>query len=146
MRVTRETLRIVLVENDPDDLFFLERALTKEGFTRPMVHLRDGMEAMHYFSALEEPGAELPDIVLTDLKMPRMDGMDFLKWLRGNPRLKELPAIVLTSSNEASDMRQTNRLGIFQFITKQVRFEDLTSALELFLASLNNRGGSSVPS
>jgi two-component system response regulator len=146
MRVTQETLRIVLVENDPDDLFFLERALNKEGFTRPMVHLRDGLEAMHYFSALEDRATELPDIVLTDLKMPRMDGIDFLQWLRGSPRLKELPAIVLTSSNEVSDVRQTARLGIFKFITKQVRFENLTSALKLFLVSLNSSSGSSAPS
>ena len=137
MSVTRETLRIVLVENDPDDLFFLERALDKEGFNHPVVHLRDGMEAMNYFSALQAPDADLPDIVLTDLKMPRMDGVDFLQWLRGTPRLQELPVIVLTSSSETSDMRQTNRLGIFKFVTKQVRFENLTTALKMFLLAVN---------
>jgi CheY-like chemotaxis protein len=140
MPLTRETLRIALVENDPDDLFFLERALLKEGFRAPVVHLRDGMEAIDYFSALDTPVAELPDIVLTDLKMPRMDGMDFLQWLRGTPGLKELPVIVLTSSSESSDMRQTGRMGIFKFVTKQVSYEGLTSALKLFLVSLNTDG------
>ena len=53
MPVTRENLRIVLVENDRDDLFFLERALDTAGFTHPLVHLQDGVEAMHYFSNLE---------------------------------------------------------------------------------------------
>ena len=137
MAVTPKSLRIVLVENDPDDLFFLERALDKEGFSRPIVHLRDGLEAMDYFSTLQSPEAALPDIVLTDLKMPRMDGMDLLQWLRNTPRMKELPVIVLTSSSENSDMRQTTRLGIFKFVTKQVQYENLTRALKMFLLALN---------
>ena len=128
---------MVLVENDPDDLFFLERALDKEGFARPVVHLRDGLEAKDFFSALQTPDAELPDIVLTDLKMPRMDGMDLLQWLRRTPRLKDLPVIVLTSSNESSDMRRTTRLGIFKFVTKEVQYENLTSALKTFLLAVN---------
>ncbi len=137
MPVTRESLRIVLVENDPDDLFFLERALGKEGFTHPMVHLRDGIEAKDYFSSLQAPDAVLPDIVLTDLKMPRMDGIDFLQWLRSTPRLQEMPVIILTSSSEPSDMHKTNRLGIYKFVTKQIRYENLTGTLKLFLLSLN---------
>lgn len=144
MSVTRATLRIVLVENDPDDLFFLLRALTQGGFTHPLIHLRDGIEAMDYFKALEDPAANLPDIVLTDLKMPRMDGMDFLQWLRENSLLKDLPVIILTSSNEPSDMRRTSRLGVFHFVTKQVRYENVISTLDLFLASLNNRSASSM--
>ena len=137
MAVTPKSLRMVVVENDPDDLFFLERALNKEGFSRPIAHLRDGLEAMNYFSRLQSPEADLPDIVLTDLKMPRMDGMDLLQWLRTTPSLKELPVIVLTSSNENSDMRQTTRLGIFKFVTKQVQYENLTMALKMFILALN---------
>jgi CheY-like chemotaxis protein len=140
MPVTRDSLRIVLVENDLDDRFFLERALGKEGFTRPMIHLRDGIEAKDYFSALRTPDAELPDIVVTDLKMPRMDGIDFLGWLRSTPRLQELPVIILSSSSEPSDMNQTGRLGIFKFVTKQIRYESLTSALKLFILALNTPG------
>ena len=138
MPVTSKSLRFVLVENDPDDLFFLERALDKEGFARPVVHLRDGMEAMDYFSALQAPDANLPDIVLTDLKMPRMDGIDLLGWLRATPRLKDLPVIVLTSSSETSDIRQTTRLGIFKFVTKEVEYKNLTTALKMFLLALNS--------
>ena len=137
MVVTPKSLRVVLVENDPDDLFFLERALDKEGFARPIAHLRDGMEAIDYFSTLQTPETKLPDIVLTDLKMPRMDGMDFLGWLRETPRLKDLPVIVLTSSSESSDMRQTSRLGIFKFVTKEVEYKNLTTALKMFLLALN---------
>ena len=138
MAVTRATLRIVLLENDLDDLFFLKRALAQGGFHHPLTHFQDGMEAMDYFKALQEPASNLPDIILTDLKMPRMDGMDFLQWLRGNPLLKDLPVIVLTSSNEASDKRRTSRLGVFHFVTKQVHCENVLSTLNLFLASSNS--------
>jgi CheY-like chemotaxis protein len=137
MPVTRETLRIVLIENDPDDLFFLERALDKAGFTRPLIHLHDGMEAINYLTTMESPDAILPDIILTDLKMPRMNGMDFLEWLRSNPRLQELPVIVLTSSNETIDMRETTRLGIYKFLTKQVRYDNVISTLSQFILALN---------
>ena len=137
MVVTRESLRVALIENDPDDLFFLERALDKAGFSRPLIHLQDGMEAMNYFSTLEAPDAILPDIVLTDLKMPRMDGVDLLQWLRAHARLKELPVIVLTSSNESVDLRATTRLGIYKFLTKQVRYENVISALNQFILALN---------
>ena len=144
MPVTRETLRIALVENDPDDLFFLERALDKAGFTHPLIHLRDGMEAINYFTTLESPEAT-PDIVLTDLKMPRMNGADLLQWLRSNPRLKELPVIVLTSSNESIDMRATTRLGIYKFLTKQVRYENVISTLNQFILALNLEARRSAP-
>jgi two-component system, response regulator len=141
MPATRETLRIVLIENDPDDIFFITRALKQAGFLHPLIHLKDGMEAVDYFKALEAPTSRLPDIILTDLHMPRMDGTDFLKWLRAHPLLKELPVIVLTSSSESLDKRRTSRLGIFKFLTKQVSCNNVTSALELFLASLRNDSG-----
>ena len=138
MPVTRETLRIVLIENDPDDLFFLERALDKAGFTCPIVHLHDGQEAVNYFTILEASNtADLPDVILTDLKMPRLNGMDLLQWLRANPRLKDLPVIVLTSSNETVDLRATSRLGIYKFLTKQVRYENVIATLNQFILALN---------
>jgi CheY-like chemotaxis protein len=141
MPVARETLRIVLIENDPDDVFFLTRALEQGGFIRPLIHLKDGMEAVDYFKALEIPTSRLPDIILTDLNMPRMDGMDFLHWLREQPLLKELPVVVLTSSDHASDIRRSGRMGIFKFLTKQIHYENVISTLELFLVSSANDPG-----
>jgi CheY-like chemotaxis protein len=143
MPVARETLRIVLVENDPNDAFFLTRALKQGGFIHPLIRLRDGMEAIDYFKALEAPTSRLPDIILTDLDMPRMGGMEFLQWLRAQPLLKDMPVIVLTSSSDISNKRRTARMGIFRFLTKQVRCENVISTLELFLVSSN---GDSEPS
>ncbi len=135
--VTRETLRIILVENDPDDVFFLERALLKGGFVHPLIHFSDAADAVAY---LARPDAALPDIILSDIKMPRLSGIDFLQWLRGTPHLKDLPVIILTSSSETPDLRQTTRLGIFKFITKQVRYANVVSTLDLFVASLGQSG------
>jgi CheY-like chemotaxis protein len=141
--ITRETLRIVLIENDPDDVFLLKRALKQGGFIHPLIHLQDGVEAIDYFKALETPTSRLPDIILTDLKMPRIDGMDFLRWLREHPLLKDLPVIVLSSSNQFSDKTRTGRMGIFKFLTKQVHYENVISTLELFLVASNQDSASS---
>jgi two-component system response regulator len=142
MPITRETLRIVLIENDSDDAFLLKRALKQGGFLYPLTHFQDGAEAIDYFKALETPTSRLPDIILTDLKMPRIDGMDFLRWLRDHPLLKDLPVIVLTSSNQLSDKSRTGRMGVFKFLTKQIHYENVISTLELFLLSLNKDSGS----
>jgi CheY-like chemotaxis protein len=136
--VTRDRLRIALVENDPDDLFFLERALVKNGFSRPLFHCRDGAEAASYLNKLIANNSPLPDIILTDIKMPRMNGIDLLGFVRQSPQLKEIPVIILTSSSEHSDMRQTARLGVFKFLTKEVCYEKVVSTLDLFIISLNH--------
>jgi len=146
MLVTKEALRIALIEDDPNDVFFIDRALRQGGFTNPLIHFKDGREAVDYFKPLgSAPSSRLPDIVLTDIKMPRIDGIVFLRWLRGQPNLKNLPVIVLTSSVLPSDKDQARRLGVFKFVTKEASCDNVVSALELFLASLNKDSGSSKP-
>jgi CheY-like chemotaxis protein len=132
MPATLQPLRILLVENDPDDVFFLERALAKEGFREPLTCVRDGAEAISYLENLSSAAAPLPDVVLTDINMPRVNGIDLLRWLREQPQFQALPVIVLTSSNEQSDRSDTQRLGVFKFITKQVSYENITATLKLF--------------
>ena len=73
--------------------------------------------------------------------MPRMSGVEFLEWLRNHPRLKELPVIVLTSSNESVDLRETTRLGVYRFITKQVRYERVITTLNEFILALQIDAG-----
>jgi two-component system response regulator len=133
-KLNRENLRIVIVENDEDDVFFLKRALQQGGFVYPFVHLKNGAEAIDYFQKLERPASCLPDIVLMDIKMPAKDGFEVLEWLRGHRFFKDLPVIMLTSSSDLSDMRKSQRLGVFKFLTKRVHYDNVLSALEGFVA------------
>jgi CheY-like chemotaxis protein len=137
MKLTRETLRIVLVENDEDDLFFVRRALQQAGFTYPLVHLRNGRAAVNYLSSLGDPPT-WPHVILSDLKMPDMDGIDLLTWLRGQPRFNELPVIMLTSSDDPGDMRQSTQLNVYKFLTKEVHHDNVVSELDLFLHLQNS--------
>ena len=148
MPATKKTLRIALIEDDANDVFLFQRALTRGGFASPLINFKDGKEAVDYFKQLESsmtPTPKLPDIILTDIKMPRMDGIVFLHWLRGQPDLKGLPVIVVTSSVLPSDMDQGRRLGIFEFLVKEPAFENVVSTLERFLVALSKDSGSSNP-
>jgi two-component system response regulator len=148
MPSTKKTILVALIEDDPNDVFLFQRALTRGGFAWPLINFKDGREAVDYFKPLEStitPSPRLPDIILTDIKMPRLDGIAFLHWLRGEPELNDLPVIVLTSSVLPSDMDQAHRLGIFDFITKEATYENVVPALERFLGSLNKDSGSSKP-
>lgn len=135
--LNREALRLLVVENDPDDVFFLQRALKQHGFIYPFVHLKNGEEALDYFQKLESPASRLPDLVLMDIKMEGRDGLQVLEWLRGRPLFQDMPIIMLTSSNAASDMHKSQRLGVFKFLTKHVHYDHVISALEGFLATQN---------
>jgi len=132
--LTKETIKIMLVENDENDVFFLRRALTHAGYTNPLIHLQNGKAAVNYFKTLEaSSSASVPDIALMDIKMPVMDGFDVLSWLRQESSFKELPVIMLSSSDDLSDMTKSRRLGIYKFLTKQVHYDNVISSLESFL-------------
>src|ERR1700691_2061143 len=110
-KLTRGNLRLVVVENDENDLFFLKRALERGGFLHPLIRLKDGIEAIAYFEKMEQPTSQLPDVVLMDIQMPGKDGLEVLEWIRAHPLLKELPVMMLTSSDEPTYLRKSQRLG-----------------------------------
>ena len=103
--LTKKTLRVMLVENDENDIFFVERALIKAGYTHPLILVNNGREAVNYFMRVEASDPPpLPHIVLMDIKMPGMDGFDVLRWMRGESSFKDLPVIMLTSSDNMNDI------------------------------------------
>ena len=117
---------IVLVEDNPDDEALTLRALKKNGIANHVVVLRDGVEALAF---LQGPDAPAPHLVLLDLKLPRIDGLEVLRRLRGEPRTSLLPIVVLTSSNEERDLVESYRLGANSYIRKPVDFEQFTEAV-----------------
>lgn len=120
---------ILVVEDDPNDALFIERAL--DGYERlhSVAIVPDGEAAMAYLAGnsvrADAEREALPVVILTDLKMPRMDGFDLLRWLRTEPRLNGVPVVVFTSSTSERDVAEAFRLGARGYMVKPVHFEEL---------------------
>jgi two-component system response regulator len=121
-----ESRAIVLVEDNPDDEALTLRALKKNAIVNEIVVLRDGAEALDYLTG---GASSLPQLVLLDLKLPRIDGLEVLRRLRSEPRTSLMPIVVLTSSNEERDLVESYRLGANSYIRKPVDFEQFTEAV-----------------
>lgn len=121
-----ESQGIVLIEDNPDDEALTLRALKKNAIANEIVVLRDGVEALDFLLA---PNAPSPQLVLLDLKLPRIDGLEVLRRLRSEPATSLLPIVILTSSNEDRDLIESYRLGANSYIRKPVDFEQFTEAV-----------------
>jgi two-component system response regulator len=117
---------ILLVEDNEDDIELTLRAFRKGGLQTPIVVSRDGEEAL---ARLLDDSAELPQVVLLDLKLPKVDGLEVLRRVRAHPRTKFLPVVVLTSSLEERDMVESYSLGANSYVRKPVSFADFTEAV-----------------
>jgi DNA-binding response OmpR family regulator len=117
---------IVLVEDNPDDQALTLRALKKQNLANDIIVLNDGVEALEFLLDPEKP---LPHLVLLDLKLPKLDGLQLLRRLRSDPRTQVLPVVVLTSSDEDRDVIEGYRLGANSYIRKPVDFNQFTEAV-----------------
>jgi len=120
---------ILLAEDREDDILLVERAFAKGEVTNPLFVVRDGDEAISYLSGIGKYGnrAEypLPDLLLLDLKMPRVDGFEVLRWVRQQPGFSSLRVVVLTASDQIRDVNTAYRLGANSFMVKPTDFENV---------------------
>jgi two-component system, response regulator len=126
---------ILLVEDNPDDELLTLRALKKTGVQNDVVVARDGVEALDYLFARgpysgRDP-AVMPQLILLDLKLPRVDGLEVLRRLRSDERTRLLPVVILTSSREQRDMLAGYGLGANSYVRKPVDFEQFVRAVDL---------------
>ena len=120
---------VLLVEDDEDDVFFVQKAFSKAGVTNRLDVTRDGQQAIDYLSGTGEysdrAAYPLPAVVILDLKLPRVWGMDVLKWIREQPGLRALPVIIFTGSDDALDAQDAFRLGANSYFQKPQDVENL---------------------
>jgi two-component system, response regulator len=135
---------ILLVEDNPDDEELTLRALSKSNILNEVVVARDGVEALDYlFGTGPYVGRELrpiPEVVLLDLKLPKLDGLDVLRRIRSHERTRLLPVVILTSSDEERDMVESYKLGANSYVRKPVdfnRFAEAVRQLELYWLVIN---------
>lgn len=121
---------ILLVEDNPADVELTQRAFQKNRLSNRIQVARDGVEALEFLFADGGAARELC-VVLLDLKMPRMDGLEVLRRMRSDPRTRHIPVVMMTSSSEESDLIASYDLGANSYIVKPVDFENFTEAVRV---------------
>lgn len=128
-----EEKNILLVEDNPDDEALAIRALKKNNILNEVITARDGVEALDYlFGTGKYEGRDIsrqPQLVLLDLQLPRLNGLEVLKRIRSNPATELQPVVILTTSNEQQDLIASYKLGANSYIRKPVDFDQFMSAV-----------------
>ena len=130
--------KILLVEDNPDDVALTLRALKKNNIANEVIVAKDGVEALDYL--LGDNATSVPAVILLDLKLPKIDGLEVLERLRKDERTKFAPVVVLTSSKEEQDLVRSYKLGANSYIRKPVdfiQFSDAVRQLGLYWLVLN---------
>jgi two-component system, response regulator len=129
-----QSLEILLVEDNPDDVALTLHAFKKHNLSNRIHVCRDGAEALDYlFGEGNYQGrntGNAPKVVLLDLKLPKINGLEVLKRVKSSPTTQKIPIVVLTSSREEQDLVECYRLGVNSYIVKPVDFEQFTDAVQ----------------
>jgi CheY-like chemotaxis protein len=127
-------VEILLVEDNPDDLEMTVRALRKVNLANHIQVTRDGAEALDFiFCRGSHSGRQIedhPKVILLDLKLPKVDGLEVLQRVKSDPRTKKIPVAILTSSKEQRDVIESYNFGVNSYIVKPVNFEGFAAAVQ----------------
>jgi DNA-binding response OmpR family regulator len=142
--------RILMVEDDPKDVELSMTALEDYNLVNEVVVVRDGEEALDYLfcrGKFQDRSSENPAVILLDLKLPKVDGLEVLKEIKSDAKLKLIPVVVLTSSKEEKDMVTSYKLGVNAYVVKPVDFHEFVNAIKelgVFWALINQPPPGSV--
>jgi CheY-like chemotaxis protein len=125
---------ILHVEDDPNDVLLVELAFKKIGSPCALHVIADGEQAIEYLSAVQPNGEtrtnSLPALLLLDVKLPRRSGLEVLAWLRGQDDLRRIPVVMLTSSNQPSDVKRAYDLGVNSYLVKPSALDELVDMVK----------------
>lgn len=128
-----QEVEILLVEDNPHDAELTIRALKKHNFANKIFHVKDGAEALDFLFAKGNYNqltvGRCPKVVILDLKLPKVDGLEVLRRMKKDARTRTIPVVVLTSSQEEQDIVESYNLGVNSFVTKPVEFESFMQAV-----------------
>ena len=125
---------ILLVEDDPNDVELILRTLKKYNFGNQVYVVKDGEEATEFIFgtgayAERTASSKNPKVILLDLKLPKVSGLEVLKKVKADERTKEIPIVVITSSKENVDLKESYKLGVNSFVIKPIKFDDFAAAI-----------------
>lgn len=124
---------IILVEDNPSDADLIKRSLNKNNVANKILHLKDGQEVLDYLFGegewKERKTANTPKVILLDLKMPKVSGIEVLRRLKSNEETRSIPVVVLTSSKEDPDIKECYHLGVNSYVVKPVGFEEFSKTV-----------------
>lgn len=124
---------IIIVEDDPNDAELITRALRKHNLANKLVLLKDGAEALDFLleqgSPAERYGDGNPKVILLDLKLPKVNGIEVLRKIKSDERTKKIPVVILTSSREDRDLKDAYDLGVNSYVTKPIKFDEFAKVV-----------------
>lgn len=126
---------ILLVEDDANDILFVQRAFRQANLTNAIHIVKDGEQAIDYLIGNNQYANRdlypIPVLILLDLKLPRLSGLEVLQWIKKHPSLRRIPVVVLTSSKENIDVNRAYDIGANSYLVKPVKFDTLTQMIEI---------------
>jgi two-component system, response regulator len=131
--MTDEKAEILLVEDNPHDAEMTIRSLRKANLANKLIHVKDGAEALDFVFArgayAERQIGNKPKVILLDIKMPKVDGIEVLRQIKANEVTKQIPVVIMTSSKEEQDIVTSYQLGVNSYVVKPVDFEGFAKAV-----------------
>lgn len=132
-QVNGDGLEIVIVEDDPNDAELIMRVLRKHNLANKVVHLKDGAEALDFLFAqggyADRVTKSTPRVILLDLKLPKVNGIEVLRRIKSDERTKRIPVVILTSSSEERDLKDAYELGVNSYVTKPIKFDEFAKVV-----------------
>ncbi len=131
--ITTHNVDLLLVEDNPSDAELTVRALKKHHLVNNLFHVKDGAEALDFIYCRgpfeHRTGLALPKLIILDLKLPKVDGLEVLRILKNDDVMKAIPVVIMTSSREERDLVEGYRLGVNSYVVKPVEFENFVKAV-----------------